>query len=124
MSKSLLRSLSGIFFILALVSVAFLLASGFWLRFRPDFIHASSGALALIFVGASFICLQLSSKAWSWDVFKGLSVGLAFVLWGGEFYLPGGPVVTAVDTVVVAIFVIDLVLVIKAGLSRKQSLRL
>ena len=122
MNRSL-RSLSGIFFICALLSVAYLLGSGFWLRFQPDFIHASSGALALIFVGASFICLQLSAETRGWDVLKGLFVGLAFVLWGGELYLPPGPVVTAVDTAVVAIFVIDLGLVIKPSLRRKESPR-
>jgi len=110
--SSLLRMLSSALFLSALASVAWLLASGVWFGFQPTRQHRHAGALALILIGASFVCAQLgSARRWS-DRLKGILLGTAFALWGCEQYLAPGALVTAVDSLVVTVFVVDLALVI------------
>jgi hypothetical protein len=116
--KSKLRRLSGILFTLALVSVGWLLLTDAWHRFQPTSGHRRAGTFALIFVGASFVCLQLSRRSARAERLKGVLLGMAFVLWGGEQFLPAGPVATAIDCAVIVIFVTDLGLIIKDGLGR------
>jgi hypothetical protein len=114
--KQSLRRLSAILFLLALAALLWLLVPDLWISFRPSLRHQHAGALALIFVGASFICLQFSiDRGWK-ERLKGFLLGLAFALWGGEQFLPLGSVVTAIDTLVIAIFVVDLGLVIAGHL--------
>jgi hypothetical protein len=114
--KRWLRTFSGVLFVLALVALAWLLLPDLWASFHPSVRHQHSGALALMFVGSSFICLQFGVGG-SWKgMLKGLLLGLAFVLWGGEQFLPAGAAVTAIDSAVIAIFVVDLGLVIAGHL--------
>jgi len=121
--KKLFRLLSGFLFLLALIALGFLGLSDLWLRFQATIGQQRAGALALIFVGASFICLQLSADLRRKEMGKGILLGLAFILWGGEQFLPPGAAVTAIDCAVITIFVVDLGLVIKGGLGRKPSER-
>jgi hypothetical protein len=114
--KRLLRTLSGVLFGLALVALAWLLLPDLWSSFHPSLRHQQAGALALMFVGSSFICLQFSTGGRWQDLLKGWLLGLAFVLWGGEQFLPPGAAVTAMDSVVIGIFVVDLGLVIAGHL--------
>jgi hypothetical protein len=114
--KAVFRPLSGVLFLLALIALAFLLISDLCVRLRLTAVHQRAGGLALMLAGASFVCLQLSTGARRADVLKGILLGLAFVLWGGEQYLPPGPWVTAIDSVVIVIFVADLGLVIRGSL--------
>ena len=117
--KRSLRALGGILFLLALIALAVLLLPDLWIKFQPTDRHQQAAALALLFVGASFVCLQFSTGG-SWkDKIKGILLGLAFVLWGSEHYLPAGVWVTATDTAVIAIFVGDLGLVIAGNLGRR-----
>jgi hypothetical protein len=118
--KALLRVLSGLLFLLALVALAALLLPDLWLRFEPTARHPQAAAFALIFVGSSFVCLQLGAGGRGKEKLKGVLLGLAFVLWGGEHYLPSGAWVTGVDCAVVAIFVLDLGWVIVGGLGRRS----
>jgi hypothetical protein len=117
--KGLMRVLSGLLFLLALVALAFLLLPDLWLRFKPTDRHSQAAAFALIFVGSSFICLQLSAEGRWKEKLKGVLLGLAFVLWGGGHYLPPGAWVTAVDSAVISIFVLDLGWVIGGRLGRR-----
>jgi hypothetical protein len=116
--KRILRVLSGTLFVLALIALAFLLLSDFWPSLRPAVSQQRASPLALIFAGWSFICLQLGAGGRGKEALKGILLGLAFVLWGGEQFLPAGPGAAIVDSVVVAIFVVDLGLVIKGSLGR------
>jgi hypothetical protein len=109
-----LRRLSSVFFFFALAALVWLLLPDLWTSFHPSARHQEAGALALMFVGSSFICLQLSGN-WK-GMLKGLLLGLAFVLWGGEQFLRPGPTVTAIDSAVIAIFVLDMGLVIAGHL--------
>jgi hypothetical protein len=114
--KRLLRGLSGVLFGLALIALAWLLLPDLWSSFHPSLRHQRAGALALMFVGSSFICVQFSTGGRWRDMLKGWLLGLAFVLWGGEQFLPPGAAVTAMDGFVIGIFVVDLGLVIAGHL--------
>jgi hypothetical protein len=114
--KRLLRTLSGVLFGLALIALAWLLLPDLWSGFRPSLRHQQAGALALMFVGSSFCCMQFSAGGRRKEMLKGLLLGLAFVLWGGEQFLPAGAAVTAMDSLVIGIFVVDLGLVIAGHL--------
>ena len=112
---------SAALFALALTALAWLLLPDLWTSFQPSVRHQRAGALALIFAGASFICQQMSAGRGGTELIKGALLGLAFILWGGEWFLPAGPVGTAIDGAVIAIFVVDLGMVIKGGLDRKKG---
>jgi len=47
---------------------------------------------------------------------KGILLGLAFVLWGVEQYLRSGSGITAIDSVVITIFLAGLALMIKGDM--------
>jgi hypothetical protein len=119
--KKFLRMLCGVFFMAAVGALSWLLLPDLWENFQPSPRHAQAGALALMLVGLSFICLQLGSVERRRETLKRLLLGLAFVLWGGEQFLPPGPAATAVDSAVIAIFVIDLGLVIAGRLEKPQA---
>ncbi len=95
-----------------------LLALDSWHRFQPSVLHQKAGALALMLVGSSFICLQAGTPAAWVEIAKGVLLGLAFVLWGAEQFMPQGSGVTVVDSAVITIFVVDLGLVIFGRLRR------
>jgi hypothetical protein len=90
--------------------------------FEPSLRHQRAGAFALIFVGSSFICLQANLGACWMEVVKGLLLGLAFVLWGAEQFMPPGRGATVVDGLVIGIFVLDLGLVIWGRLETQAKL--
>lgn len=110
--QKLFRLLSGILSVSALVALAMLLSYDSWYHFQPTAHHQKIGAFALMLVGGSFICLQIHASAGRAEKFKGVLLGLAFVLWGGEQFLPPGTFVTAFDSVVITIFVADMAWVI------------
>jgi hypothetical protein len=113
--KTTLRAFGSALFLLALVALAWLLFPDLWSSFHPSIRHQQAGALALMFVGSSFVCLRLSGHGGWREKIKGVLLGLAFVLWGAEQFLPAGRLVTAVDSAVIAIFVVDL------GLSSRST---
>jgi hypothetical protein len=112
--KRFMRLLSRFLFALAFIAVAFLLLADIWGRFQPTARHQHAEALALIFVGLAFVCMQVSAESRWKEKLKGILLGMAFALWGSEQYLAPGGLVTAVDGLVVTIFVVDLGLVICA----------
>jgi hypothetical protein len=114
--RRLFHALSSVFFGLALLALAWLLVPDLWVSFRPSPRHQQAGALALAFLGISFVCLQLGAGTPWKERIKGMLLGLAFVLWGGEQFMPPGAAVTAIDSAVITIFVVDLGLVIAGRL--------
>ena len=120
-ARKLFRPLSGLLLASALIALGLLLSADFLRQFQPSAHHQKTGSLALMLVGASFICLQLTASAPWTEILKGTLLGLAFVLWGGEQFLPPGSGVTVVDSVVIMIFVADLGLVIFGRLRRQDG---
>jgi hypothetical protein len=116
-----LRSLSALLLISALVGMATLLVFDARNHLHLTPLHQRVGALSFILIGVSYISLQLSSgRPWR-EWYKGVLLGLGFLFWGTEQFLPPGPVATALDSLVVLIFVSDLSLVIVDRLKRKDD---
>ena len=114
--KTTLRVVSWFLALFAFIALARLLLLDLRDGFRPSDGQQRAGSVALIFIGASFILLQLANGR-GMDRRKGIFLGLAFVLWGGEHFLPPGVPAGAVDFLVVAIFVVDLGLMIRSQLA-------
>ena len=114
--STVLRRISAVLFIAALLAVTTLLVSDALNQLRFTAFHQTTGALAFILIGSSYIGVQLSSKRWPDKKLKDVLLGTAFVLWGSEQFLPPGAWVTVIDTLVVLIFVVDLSLHIAARL--------
>jgi hypothetical protein len=118
MTKTL-RGASVVLFLLALAGLGTLLATDFLHGLRLTLFHQRAEALALILIGSSYIALQLAvRRRWN-EALKGIFLGSAFVLWGGEQFLPSGRSVTAIDSVVITIFVVDLGLIIIGQLRQR-----
>src|SRR5690348_8615890 len=109
---TILRWLSLALLISALVAIATLLIADAREQLHLNAIHRRAGALAFMFIGASYVSLQLSSRRRWNEIFKAVLLGIAFFFWGWEQFLNAGPWVTAMDAVVVLIFVTDLSLII------------
>jgi hypothetical protein len=63
-------------------------------------------------IGLSYVSLQAVTRASRGSLVKGILLGGAFALWGLEQLLPAGRWTTAMDTAVIAVFVVDLGLII------------
>lgn len=118
---NLLRWLSVIFFVLALLSIGILLIFDVVNHLQFGFIHQRAGALSLMLIGASYISLQLSRKRRWNELLQGILLGTAFLLWGGEQFVPPGQLMTAMDSIVITIFVVDLSLIIAQHLKHKDD---
>ena len=119
--KRPLRGLSALLLLLALIGVAVLLVFDVLNHLRLTILHQRTGALSFMFIGASYISLQLSGNQRRLEKFKGVLLGTGFFLWGFEQFLSPGPQVTVMDTLVVLIFVSDLGLHIADRLKRKDG---
>jgi hypothetical protein len=116
-----LRWVSVLLFLSALGALGTLLASDFLHSLRLTLFHQRAGALALILIGSSYIALQLGlRRRWN-EALQGIFLGGAFVFWGGEQFLPPGPAVTAIDSAVITIFVVDLSLIIVGQIRSKGA---
>ena len=103
---------------LSLVSLAVLVAADARHELFPSRLHGQAAALALIFAGGSYAVLHLGHSPGRGERGRALLLGAAFILWGGEQFVPAGRLQTLMDLVVVAVFVIDLCLVIAAKFSQ------
>jgi len=121
--KAPLRHLSALLLISALAGLALLvgLDAVNHLRLTPG--HQRVGAWSFMLIGISYISLQLSDGGRRPEQFKGVLLGLGFLFWGGEQFLPRGPLATLLDCLVVLIFVSDLAWVIAGRLRRKEKRR-
>jgi peptidoglycan/LPS O-acetylase OafA/YrhL len=117
--KKIFRKLSLLLLISALAGLGALLICDAVNHLSLTFIHQRTGALCFMLVGASYISLLLSlGRPWR-EKFKEMLLGVGFLLWGCEQFLPSGPLVTVMDSMVVLIFVTDLSLVIVNHLRHK-----
>jgi hypothetical protein len=105
----------------ALATVGILVVSDAAHELRLTSLHSRLGALALIMIGASYVSLQAISRRPRHELVKGILLGGAFALWGTEQLLPPSRWTTAMDTAVIAIFVVDLGMIILNGLERPAS---
>jgi hypothetical protein len=73
-------------------------------------------AVPLIAIGISYLVLILTLRRTLGQRLVGISVGLAFVLWGLEQFLTDRAWISFIDDVVVFLFVVDLSIVIRHNL--------
>ena len=119
--RTLFRQLSALLLVTALAGTLCLLAFDVANHLHITFLHQRAGALAFIFVGASYICLLLSDGHPWRSHLKGLWLGTGFLLWGGEQFMEPGVVATVMDTLVVLIFVSDLGWIIANSLKKRKG---
>ena len=110
--RKLLARGSVLLALLALGGIALLWLADSRHAFRLTSRHQEVGAGALILIGSAYILLQLAGRRPRGETLKGIFLGAAFVLWGGEQFLAPGAAVTAIDSVVITIFVVDLSLIV------------
>lgn len=117
---TLFRWLSTILFVSALAAMLTLLVSDVWNALNFTAIHRRAGALSFMLIGASYVALQMSSRRRWGEKVKAILLGIAFLFWGSVQFLSPSPWVTAMDSAVVVIFVVDLGLIILESLKRNK----
>jgi hypothetical protein len=73
-------------------------------------------AVPLIAIGSSYLCLILASRRAFGQRFVGITVGVAFILWGVEQLLKDPTLIAIIDDFVVFFFVVDLAIVVRKNL--------
>ena len=109
--------LSAICFIMALGGDVVLMASDILHHYAFSSLHGQLDSWPLIMVGSSYIFAQLAKKRNRVDQIKGIFLGVAFLLWGGELLIPPSWKTTVMDEGAVTIFVIDLSFIIWGHIS-------
>jgi len=77
-------------------------------------------ALPLLLAGSSYIVLQAILRPRPLELFKRLMLGIAFLLWGVVQLMPASELATELGTVVIALYVVDLGLMIWTELDKNQ----
>lgn len=77
-------------------------------------------ALPLLLVGSSYVVLQAILRPQPWELLKRLMLGIAFLLWGVVQLMPASGLATELGNVVIALYVVDLGLIIWTELQRNQ----
>jgi hypothetical protein len=118
--KLILGILSLLFLVMSVISFGFVWWSDVGRGFSYDAEHQRIGSLPFIFIGICFIAFQISLGAPWKERIKGLLLGAAFTLWGSEIFLPKSNWLTIVDNAVIAIFLIDLGLIVGGHFVKKK----
>jgi hypothetical protein len=120
-TRFILKIASSITLGVALLSATTVVTLRFIHCFRPTpFLLPLKSGIPLILIGLSFACLQFAVRRTPSQCILGLSVSVAFILWGIEQFLPNQAMISFIDDVVVFLFVFDLGIVI-CGLLKGKS---
>jgi hypothetical protein len=77
-------------------------------------------ALPLLLAGTSYLVLQAILRPPPLELLKRVMLGIAFLLWGVVQLMPASDLATELGNVVIALYVIDLGLIIWTDLERNQ----
>jgi hypothetical protein len=77
-------------------------------------------ALPLLLAGSSYLVLQAILRPRPLELLKRLMLGAAFLLWGVVQLMPASGLATELGNVVIALYVVDLGLIIWTDLERNQ----
>jgi hypothetical protein len=113
--------LSTLFFLLALLGIAALLLFDIMHHLSFSSAHQHIAAFPLSMIGLSYVTLNLATRQSRTTQVKGVFLGIAFLLWGGEQLLPSSWITTVMDEGAVAIFVVDVSLIIWGRLSQSDD---
>jgi len=81
-------------------------------------------ALLLLLAGSAYVLLQAVLRPQPFELVKRLMMGMAFLLWGIVQLMPVGNLSAELGNVVIALYVVDLGLIIWTDLERRKPLRL
>ncbi len=101
----------------ALVSGTLLLLLDIFSNFPAHRFHAAASAVPLILIGLSWLCLHPGIRVHPIQFLKRLIAAVAFVLWGVDQMLPPGWLASTVGDVVIALFVLDMALIVRGELT-------
>jgi hypothetical protein len=117
-----LQVVSAITLGLALLSATVVVALRLIHWFHPTrFLLPLRSGIPLILIGLSLACLQFAVRRTPSQCILGLSVSVAFILWGIQQFLPNQAVVSFIDDMVVFLFVLDSGIVIYRLLNGKNG---
>jgi hypothetical protein len=120
----ILQMMSLITLALALLTAMTVVALRLIHCFRPTlWLLPLKSGIPLILIGVSFAFLQFAVRRTPYQCILGLSVSIAFILWGTEQFLSNQAVVASIDDLVVFLFVLDLSIVIWGLLKGKNGER-
>ncbi len=105
----------------ALISGVLLLLLDGFASFTSSRFHGVASAAPLIFIGLSWLCLHPGTGVNLIQFLKRLIAAVAFVLWGIDQMLPAGRLASTVGDVVIALFVLDLALIIRGELTEDPN---
>ena len=105
----------------AVVSGALLLVLDGVSSFPSDRFHAAASSVPLILIGLSWLCLHPGTGVHPIQFLKRLIAAVAFVLWGASQMLPPGWLATTVGDVVIALFVLDMALIVRGELTEDPN---
>jgi hypothetical protein len=77
-------------------------------------------ALPLLLAGSSYLVLQAILRPRPVELLKRLMLGMAFLLWGVVQLMPHGGLETELGSLVIALYVVDLVLIVWTDLKKDQ----
>jgi len=77
-------------------------------------------AVPLLLAGSSYLVLQAILRPRPLELLKRMMLGAAFLLWGVVQLMPAGDLAAELGNLVIALYVIDLVLIIWSDLQRSQ----
>ena len=78
--------------------------------------HAPLSAMPLLLAGGSYLALQGVLRPAPLELLKRLMLGSAFLLWGIVQLMPPGVVATDLGDLVIALYVLDLGIIVQAEL--------
>jgi hypothetical protein len=78
-------------------------------------------ALPLLLAGSSYILLQVLLRPRWLELLKRLMLGMAFLLWGVVQLMPVGDLAIELGNVVIALYVVDLGLIMWADLQKNRA---
>lgn len=115
------RAVSVLLFLTALLGLLKLASTDATRGLRFDAEHIRLDAPPILFVGLAYIAFQFSQNTPWRTRGRGILLGLAFAIWGGEAYLPANAATTVLDDLAMSIFVIDLGLTILGKMKLPQT---
>lgn len=84
-------------------------------RWFPARAHDALGALPLALIAAAYLAFQAARRPGLGDAVKAVLLAAAFLFWAANQYWPDAPRATLWNDIAIALFVLDVFLVIAAG---------